>query len=314
VHTPATEEPAIFHYEQGWQPIADEARPDLATRRHSAREITWASAGDNGQPGFTVKADYYRSETPGMHPLVIVLPLWGTYTYPPQKIAEGVRDRGRGEYHVLRVLGENYLFDWDSVAASTDRAMLYERAAQMSERMRVTVIDVRRLIDWAQQQPEIDPQRIGLVGFSMSAIVGGLVAGADDRLGAAVLVMGGANLHDIIATCDGPLERVRETVLPRLDLTQEQYHAIVEEAWGWLNPTHFPTRIDPSRILYFDAQRDECMSQEARDAFWEALGEPRRVSFHYGHKHSFLAMTPLGLNYMRRVIYRFIDRTLAQVQ
>jgi hypothetical protein len=302
--------PEIFQYTADAQPLSNHMLPELDTRTHVARQLTWQSVGDNGQPGMEVTAEYFQSNRPGTHPLVIVLPLWGTYTYPPEKISEGIRDRGPGDTNVLRVLGERYLFDWDELASSPDPETFRARTAQMSERMRVTVIDVRRLIDWAQQRPEIDPHRIGLVGFSMSAVAGGLVLGSDDRVRSAALVMGGADLHDIIANCNGPFEHVREDVLARFDWTQEQYHAVVEDTWSWLNPTQFPARIDASRILMFDAQRDECMPQNARDDFWETLGEPRRISFHYGHKKSFLAMTPLGLNYMRRQIYRFLDATL----
>ena len=301
----------IFDYAPNdWQPLANDEQPKLATRTHRTRLLTWQSVGDNGQPGFKVTANYFQSVAPGKHRLVIVLPLWGTYPYPPEKIAEGIRDRGSGDTHVLRVLGERYLFDWDELAASPDPDTLRIRSAQMSERMRVTVVDVRRLITWAQQQPEIDAARIGIVGFSMSAVAAGLVIGADDRIHSAVLVMGGADLHDIIAACDGPLQRVREAVLPRFGWTQAEYHAVVEDTWAWLNPRHYPALIDAAHILMFDAQRDECMPQSTRDAFWETLGEPRRISFHYGHKQSFLAMTPLGLNYMRRQIYRFLDATL----
>jgi dienelactone hydrolase len=311
--TPApvqTSAPDIFQYSADARPLANHMTPDLDTRTHQARELTWQSVGDNGQPDMEVKAEYFDSRTPGRHPLVIVLPLWGTYTYPPQKIAEGIRDRGRGKYNVLRVLGESYLIDWDLLAASPDPETFRARAAQMSERMRVAVIDVRRLLDWAGQRPEVDPERIGLVGFSMSAVAGGLVLGADDRLRSAVLVMGGANLHDIIANCNGPLQHVREEVLPRFGWSQAQYYNMVEDTWSWLNPARFPARIPASRILMFDAQHDECMPKSARDAFWETLGEPKRITLHYGHKESFLAMTPLGLNYMRRQIYRFLDDTL----
>lgn len=308
--TPATGPVAeIFQYTADAQPIDSRLLPQLNTRTHTARQLTWQSVGDNAQPEMRVTAEYFQSNEPGAHPLVIVLPLWGTYTYPPQKIAEGIRDRDR-DTHVLRVLGERSLFDWDELAASPDPETLHASTAQMSERMRVTVIDVRRLIDWATQQREIDPRRIGVVGFSMSAVAGGLLLGADDRVRAAALVMGGADLHDIIAACNGPFQHIREEVLARFAWTPDQYHALVEDTWSWLNPTHFPARIDASRILMFDAQRDECMPQHARDDFWETLGEPRRISFHYGHKKSFLAMTPLGLNYMRRQIYRFLDATL----
>jgi hypothetical protein len=301
--------PEIFRYTADAQPIADELRPDLDTRTHMARGLVWQSVGDNGQPGLHVLADYFQSKAPGAHPLVIVLPLWGTYTYPPQKIADGIRDRDP-DTHVLRVLGERYLFDWDELASSPDPETLRSRSAQMSERVRVTVIDVRRILDWAMQRPEIDPQRIAVVGFSMSAVVGGLLLGSDDRVHSAALVMGGADLHDIIAQCNGPFERVRDEILTRFAWTQEQYHQVVEDTWSWLNPTRFPARIDAARILMFDAQRDECMPQHARDDFWETLGRPRRISFHYGHKKSFLAMTPLGFNYMRRQIYRFLEATL----
>jgi len=309
-HAPATNEPEIFRYTAGAEPIDDHALPELDTRTHRARRITWESAGDNGQPDMHVITDYFQSTLPGSHPLVIVLPLWGTYTYPPEKITDGIRDRSHGDVHVLRLLGENYLFDWDVLAASTDPDAFRVRSAQMSERMHVTVIDVRRIIDWASAQAEIDPQRIGIVGFSMSAVAGGLLLGADDRVRAAVLIMGGANLHDVIAACDGPLQKVRDEIRPRFGWTQEQYHEAVTETWEWLDPVHFPARVDASRILMFDAQRDECMPQSARDAFWETLGGPRRISFHYGHRQSFLAMTPLGFNYMRRQVYRFLEATL----
>jgi dienelactone hydrolase len=307
---PSAAEPEIFRYSAGAEPIDEHALPELDTRTHRARRISWQSVGDNGQPEMQVTTDYFRSVVDGRHPLVIVLPLWGTYTYPPEKIADGIRDRSRGDKHVLRVLGQNYLFDWDDLGASADPDAFRLRAARMSERMHVTVIDVRRLVDWASRQPEIDPQRIGIVGFSMSAVAAGLLLGADDRVRAAVLIMGGAHLHDIIAACDGPLQAVRDEVMPRFGWTQDQYHEAVTETWGWLDPALFPARIDASRILMFDAQRDECMPQSARDAFWRTLGEPRRISFHYGHRQSFLAMTPLGLNYMRRQVYRFLDAEL----
>ena len=302
-------EPAIFQYTADAQPLANHMRPDLDTRTHTAHEVVWQSFGDNGQPGLQVTAEYFQSNLPGIHPLVIVLPLWGTYTYPPQKIAEGIRDRDP-DTQVLRVLGERYLFDWDELATSPDPETLRTRSAQMSERVRVTVIDVRRILDWATHRPEIDPERIAVVGFSMSAVVGGLLLGADDRVRSAALVMGGADLHDIIAQCNGPFEHVRDEILARFQWTQDQYHEVVEDTWSWLNPTQFPARIDAGRILMFDAQRDECMPQHARDDFWETLGRPERISFHYGHKKSFLAMTPLGFNYMRRQIYRFLEATL----
>jgi dienelactone hydrolase len=52
------------------------------------------------------------------------------------------------------------------------------------------VIDLRRGIDLLARRPEVDPERIALVGFSYGGGLAGIVAGVDHRL-AAVVVMSG---------------------------------------------------------------------------------------------------------------------------
>ena len=185
-----------------------------------------------------VTAEYFESNLPGAHPLVIVLPLWGTYTYPPQKIAEGIRDRGSRDTHVLRVLGERYLFDWDELASSPGSGNVQgARRAQMSERMRVTVIDVRR---HPRLGASSGPRSTGIasacVGFSMSAVVpAACVRGSDDRVRSAALVMGGADLHDIIANCNGPFRGVcAKRCWPASAGRRSSTTAVVEDTWSWL--------------------------------------------------------------------------------
>jgi cephalosporin-C deacetylase-like acetyl esterase len=55
------------------------------------------------------------------------------------------------------------------------------------------VVAVRRAIDVLHQLPEVDPKRIGLVGWSLGARVGAVAAGVDPRLKAVVLMSGGAS-------------------------------------------------------------------------------------------------------------------------
>jgi dienelactone hydrolase len=166
------------------------------------------------------------------------------------------------------------------------------------------------LVDWAEARNEIDAARIGLIGFSHSAITAGVAAVNELRLAAAVLVMGGAHPHRVLAVCGHHVGRTRDQILQRFGWTAADYEQAIQPFFRPIDAAHYPGRADPSRILIFDSHEDECIPRNARDDLWEALGRPARISFLYRHDTSFLSMTPLGFNWMRREIYEFFERTL----
>jgi dienelactone hydrolase len=53
-----------------------------------------------------------------------------------------------------------------------------------------TVWDLWRTVDYLQSRPDIDPERIGMIGFSMGGIETWLAAAVDDRIKAAVPAIG----------------------------------------------------------------------------------------------------------------------------
>jgi hypothetical protein len=194
---------------------------------------------------------------------------------------------------------------------TTDPESFRKVMAAQAERVRTNVIDVRRIIDWAETRPEIDSSRIALIGFSHGALVASAAVVSEPRIERSVLVMGCANPHELVATC--PLERtgnVRKMVEERFGWDVEEYQDQLEPIFRHINMAHFAGHTDPNKILIIDSYYDECMPQTARDAQWEALGRPERVSYKYGHKRSFLSMTPLGFYNMRHIIYTFLDEGL----
>ena len=54
------------------------------------------------------------------------------------------------------------------------------------------MVAVRRAVDLLRAGREVDPNRIGLVGWSLGARVGAVTAGVEPRLHAVVLMSGGA--------------------------------------------------------------------------------------------------------------------------
>lgn len=282
----------------------------LETDEYSVRHLSFPSVGVNGQAGNLVDVWYFQSRLPDRKKLVIVLPIWGSYKYPSWQITQGILRRSKGDTNVALTLGENHLFDWEGLGAAQNETAFVRLMQDMVGRVRTTVIDIRRLIDWAETQPDIDPQRIGLVGFSMGALVAGSTLVDEPRLAAGVLVMGGAHPHEILAICSGRPQEVRENVLPRFGWTVERYREILAPIFAPVNPASYPRRADPRRVLIFDAYHDDCIPQRARDALWDAMGRPERIGFLYTHKVAFLSMTPLGMYYLRGKIYEFLDRAL----
>ena len=271
------------------------------------------SIGENGQDGNLIEALYYRSNFTEKLPLVIVLPIWGEgfgLTYPPEKITATLRLRNHGSMHILHVLGERDMSDWEAVGEAKTEDEFLSNMARIAQREAVKIVDISRLVDWAETREEIDAARIGLIGFSRSAVTAGMAAVKEPRFAAVVLVMGGARPHRILATCDGDAGRPREKILQRFGWTAADYEQAIEPLFRPIDAANYPGRTDPSRILLFDAHKDKCIPQDARDDLWEVLGRPERISFLYGHDMSFLAMTPLGFNWMRREVYEFFERTL----
>jgi hypothetical protein len=306
----STRAPTPFDYDPSTLPFSNHDLTGKDDGYYQVKQLQIPSVGENGQPDNLVAARYYKGKQAGKKKLLIVLPIWGSYTYPSEVISKGIRSRARGATNVLMILGENHLLDWEALGEATDEVGFLVMAEKIAKRIQTSVIDVRRYIDWAETQPDVDAQHIGLIGFSVSALVASLVVASDTRLSAAVLVMGAANPSEIIATCEGRAGLARRKILQRFGWTVAEYEHKMADIFGYLNPTNFSGRADPSRLLMFDAHYDECMPKRARDALWYAMGKPERTSFLYGHKTSFLSMTPLGANYMRGKIYAFLDETL----
>ncbi|MEE8296559.1 MAG: dienelactone hydrolase family protein [Hyphomicrobium sp.] len=164
-----------FDYEKSVIQLNSYIDRERETKNYIVQSLSFPSIGDNGQRGNLVTALYYQSKRPGKKKLIVVLPIWGTHTYPPRKITNSLMDYSDGEMNILRILGEDHLFDWDTMSAISSEQELIAVSRQMVERVRTHVKDIRRAIDWAESQPDVDPGRIGLIGFSLGATVASLV-------------------------------------------------------------------------------------------------------------------------------------------
>lgn len=306
-----TAQPALTPFESFEPNPVTLSEPFERTLSHELVHLSFQSSGHNGHPENLVEGQYFRSVEPGRKRLVVVMPIWGTSDYPPRKISEGYARRSGRDAHVIWIYGNAPIFPWGELSSAPTEEAFRALAHDSAERYRSAVIDMRRLVDWASAQPEIDPSRIAFVGFSMSALVTATLLANEPRVSAAVLMMGAARYADIFSVCGNRAGEVRNHVVRSFGWTVDEYREFFKGLFDPADPVRFPGRYDPDKILMIDAMFDDCMPESSRSALWEITGHPQRMTFLYQHRSAFYSLTPLGLNVSRREIYRFLDDTLA---
>ena len=255
----------------------------------------------------------YVSRAPGAKRWILVLPIWGSSTYPPRKLVTWLThgSSGRGT-NVLWIQdpGRASLIDFPSLRASPSPEDFLAVLSRSADCIGAAAQDVRGWLDWVLHQPGVDPRRVGLVGCSIGAMVGSLAMGRDGRFGAGVFVMGGGHLDEILSTCYGEEAEVRRHAAEAFGWSQEEFQREVAEPLAAVDPVAVAGNINPADVLFIDAGRDSCIPPSARDGLWEAMGRPERVTLDYDHKTSFLSMTFLGFDRTTQRAVEFLDAKL----
>jgi dienelactone hydrolase len=108
------------------------------------------------------------------------------------------------------------------------------------------VVAVRRAVDVLRSLPQVDPKRIGYLGWSAGARAGTFVAASDARVKAlALLSAGAAPVGAYVANAPPPLRRQVRIVLTRID------------------PIRYVALARPGSLLLEDGRRDEIVPRSA---------------------------------------------------
>jgi dienelactone hydrolase len=121
---------------------------------------------------------------------------------------------------------------------------------QLLGEMRATsvadVVAVRRAVDVLRSLPYVDPSRIGYLGWSAGARTGALVAAAEPRLRALVLLSAGA----------APISAYTAAAPPTL-------RPQVRQELGSVDPIRYVARARPGSLLLEDGRRDSIVPHTA---------------------------------------------------
>jgi cephalosporin-C deacetylase-like acetyl esterase len=160
-------------------------------------------------------------------------------------------------------------------------------AKQMVDANITTVVDLRRGIDYLQTRPEIKPGQVGMLGISLGALVGAVLAGVDSRVKIAMLVSGGGNLAQILtAQAQGSLsfgKQYKDAILATDPITLETQLASID-------PINFVAHISPRPLLMEHGRLDKVIPPEAAQALFDAAAQPKQIDWYpnAGHPPSLL--------------------------
>jgi hypothetical protein len=133
------------------------------------------------------------------------------------------------------------------------------------------IVDLRRAVDLLQSRDDVDDDRIGYLGVSYGAAMGGLFAGVEDRIAAFVLAVGDGGLVAHLTgpeDADGPLSRLpaarRETWLAAMEPI---------EPLKWIGSAEAP-------ILFQSGRKDEAVPPVDARELHRAAREPKDVRWY----------------------------------
>jgi len=141
---------------------------------------------------------------------------------------------------------------------------LSQDPAQFFHILAGTVEDVRKVINYAGENLDVDLERVGMMGVSMGAIITLLAATAEERLKAIVSVIGGANFQVL----------VRKSALYKVGLETklvEKFAQSAGELIGKYDPINNAHLFRSIPVLLLNGERDDLIPLECASSLYEAL-------------------------------------------
>lgn len=142
--------------------------------------------------------------------------------------------------------------------------------------IRQTVLDCRYAAAWLAARPEVDADKLGLVGTSLGSLIGANVAAAEPRLKNVCLLLPAGGLVD--AFYDHPRAKPYAAVVDLLGGKDALKKAIAPA-----DPLTYAPQLKLRNLLLLAASRDDVLPPKAATALWEATGKQAIVWFDATH-------------------------------
>jgi dienelactone hydrolase len=234
------------------------------------RRVTLPS---NVEPGASIDFDYYDVEGgdvdgAGRTPVVVLLPIFNGQQSIPRYFARYFANQG-----------------WAAVVVVRERDPLAEMSDPEAA-IRANLGEYRHVLDWVEQQSELDAGRIGVFGISLGAMDAVMLTALDDRVDALVAAMAGGDLASVMMTTN--YRRIARKVhgmvadsgMSREGLAATLARQIVTD------PLTLAPYVDAERVLMIMTRTDAIVPIETQEALRASMGAPETLYLPTGHRSS----------------------------
>jgi dienelactone hydrolase len=159
------------------------------------------------------------------------------------------------------------------------RASPSDRVTEEQDTWLVSVVDIRRAVDLLVSRYGVRPPRVGYVGHSYGATLGGLVIAAERRFGAAVLMGGFSRLSE-------------EAEVPATGTPEQRAEAkrALAARLAVIDADRYIGHAAPTAVFLQFARFDRFITKAQADRYAAAASEPKLVRWYdTGHEFNDLA-------------------------
>lgn len=275
--------------EQPSQPIEVAADVEARTRAHFVvRQLELPSPDD---PAQSIAFEYYDVDGDERTPVVMLLPIFNGQLTIPRFFARYFANEGWAAVVVTR--------GRDPLDALTAPAGIVQKNLQ----------DYRRVLDWIEQEPELDASRIGVFGVSLGAMDAVMLTALDERVNSLVIAMAGGDLsYLLVNTHYRRVVRTMDDMAADLGTTREAVGARLDAAIK-LDPLAVAPYIDAERVFMILTRTDAIIPFEAQQRLRAELGSPAALYLLTGHRTSVVFFPKL-----RNAAFEFFARRFALEQ
>jgi dienelactone hydrolase len=142
--------------------------------------------------------------------------------------------------------------------------------------IRQGVLDCRAAAAWLASRPEVDADRLGMVGTSLGSFLTALTSANEPRIKNVCMLLGGGGLVD--AYYDHPKARPVTEWIDRLGGKN-----LVKKLIAPVDPITYAAQLKSKHLLMIAARKDEIVPAKAASQLLEATGRQRIVWLDAGH-------------------------------